>query len=164
MSVLAALLGGTAFCTTPEPKALLKVTDIETYWILDPSRTEKRLLAPVVRFRVENISSEELISVDATAAFRRDGSVQPWGSGFMRLTEGRKRIKPGASVLVTMDSDARYTTEGTPGNAFTNPGFKSVNVEFFLKVGRSVWVPFGRASVEDVLGSKEARATLAHPN
>ena len=60
-----------------------------------------------VRFRVENISQETLISVYATAAFQREGSKDPWGSGFFRLTEGRKRLAPGARVLVTMTSDAR---------------------------------------------------------
>ena len=159
-----AMAAGPMSCTPPDPKRVLKVSEVETYWVLDPSRTDKRFLAPSVRFRVENVSSAELIAVDATAAFRRDGSPEPWGSGFLRLTEGRKRVAPGARVLVTMGSDARYSTEGPPENAFTNPGFKPVNVEFFLKVGSSVWVSFGKTSVENVLGSKDARTMLAHPN
>ena len=150
-------------CTSPDPTLLLKVTDVETYWVLDPSRTEKRFLAPAVRFRVENISQETLISVDATAAFLRDGSGDSWGSGFFRLTEGRKRLEPGEKVLVTMSSDARYTLEGPPEAAFTNPTFKSVNTKFFLRVGSSVWVEFGRSPVENVIGSKDARALLSAP-
>ena len=166
MGFAAVLLGsalGAASCATPDPKVLLKVTDVETYWVLDPSRTEKRFLAPAVRFRVENISDETLITVDATAAFRRDGSDEAWGSGFFRLTEGTKRLAPGARVLVTMSSDARYSTEGDPATAFTNPTFKSVNTTFFLRVGSSSWVEFGKASVENVIGSKDARAVLAQP-
>jgi hypothetical protein len=147
-------------CAAPEPLALLKVTDVETYWVLDPSRTEKRFLAPAVRFRVENISSETLISVDATAAFLRDGTTEPWGSGFFRLTEGRKRLAPGEKVLVTMSSDARYSMEGPPESAFKNATFKPVTTKFFLKVGSSPWVEFGRTSVENVIGSKEAREVL----
>ena len=150
-------------CATPDPKALLRVTDVETYWILDPSRTELRFLAPAVRFRVENISEKTLISVDATAAFRRDGSQDPWGSGFFRLTEGRKRLAPGAKVLVTMSSDARYSMEGDPATAFTNPTFKSVNTKFFLRVGSSPWIEFGGSPVENVIGSKGARAVLSQP-
>ena len=150
-------------CATPDPKALLRVSEVETYWILDPSRTEKRFLAPAVCFLVENTSKETLISVDATAAFRRDGSEEPWGSGFFRLTEGRKRLEPGAKVLVTMSSDARYSMEGDPATAFTNPTFKPVNTKFFLRVGSSVWVEFGQAAVENVIGSKDARAVLSQP-
>jgi hypothetical protein len=149
-------------CATPDPQALLKVTDVETYWILDPSRTEKRFLAPAVRFRVENTSAETLISVDATAAFLRDGTNEPWGSGFFRLTEGRKRLAPGARVLVTMSSDARYSMEGDPATAFSNPTFKSVNARFFLRVGSSSWVEFGKTPVENVIGSKEAREVITH--
>jgi hypothetical protein len=152
---------GVAGCSTPEPKALLKVTDVETYWVLDPSRTETRFLAPAVRFRVENISQETLISVDATAAFQREGAKDPWGSGFFRLTEGRKRLAPGARVLVTMTSDARYSMQGPPETAFTNPGFHPVATKFFLRVGSSVWVEFGQTRVENVIGSKDARAVLA---
>jgi hypothetical protein len=150
-------------CATPDPKALLKVTDVETYWVLDPSRTNQRFLAPAVRFRVENVSQETLITVDATAAFLRDGSEEPWGSGFFRLTEGRKRLEPAAKVLVTMSSDARYSMEGDPATAFTNPTFKPVHTKFFLRVGSSPWAEFGKASVENVIGSKDARAVLSHP-
>ena len=151
-------------CATPDPKALLKVTDVETYWVLDPSRTEKRFLAPAVRFRVENISQETLISVDATAAFLREGNNDSWGSGFFRLTEGRKRLAPGAKVLVTMSSDARYTLEGPPEAAFQHPTFKSVHTKFFLRVGSSLWIEFGTAPVENVSGSKDARAVLSQPS
>lgn len=160
------VLGATlcaASCAAPDPKVLLRVTDVETYWVLDPSRTEMRFLAPAVRFRVENISKETLITVDATAAFLRDGSTEPWGSGFFRLTEGTKRLAPGGRVLVTMSSDARYSMEGNPATAFTNPTFKSVNTKFFLRVGSSPWVEFGKASVENVIGSKDARAVLSRP-
>lgn len=160
--MLGAALGLSA-CAPPDPKALLKVSDVETYWVLDPSRTEKQLLAPAVRFRVENISKESLITVDATAAFKREGSDEPWGSGFFRLTEGRKRLEPGDKVLVTMSSDARYSMEGDPATAFTNPTFKPVNTKFFLRVGSSPWVEFGQASVENVIGSKDARAVLKSP-
>jgi hypothetical protein len=150
-------------CATPDPKALLKVTDVETYWVLDPSRTEKRFLAPAVRFRVENISQETLISVDATAAFLLEGGGDSWGSGFFRLTEGRKRLSPGAKVLVTMSSDARYTLEGPPEAAFRHPTFKAVHTKFFLRVGSSMWIEFGKAPVENVIGSKDARAVLSPP-
>lgn len=161
--LLVSLLTFTA-CSTPDPKTLLKVTDVETYWVLDPSRTQKRFLAPAVRFRVENISSKTLIAVDATAAFIREGSTEPWGSGFFRLTEGRKRLAPGAKVLVTISSDARYSMEGAPETAFTNPTFKPVDAKIFLRVGSSVWVQVGRTTVENVIGSKDARAVLNHPS
>jgi hypothetical protein len=165
LSLVTMLLGafGAAACTPPEPKAVLRVSDIETYWVLDPSRTEKRFLAPAIRFRVENISPQTLISVDATAAFLREGFTEPWGSGFFRLTEGRKRMAPGAKILVTMSSDARYTLEGAPESAFSHPTFKPVTAKIFLKVGSSVWVEFEKTPVENVIGSKDAREVLSHP-
>ena len=150
-------------CAAPEPKTLLKLTDLETYWVLDPSRTEKRFLAPAVRFRVENVSTESLLAVDATVAFYRDGATDPWGSGFFRLTERRKRLAPGARVLVTMSSDARYSLEGSPETAFANKTFDSVHAKYFLRVGSSPWVEFGETPIENVIGSKDARELLARP-
>ena len=97
-------------------------------------------------------------------AFTIEGATEPWGAGFFRLTEGRKRLGPGARVLVTMSSDARYSIEGAPETAFTNPTFKPVDVKYFLKVGSSVWVDFGEARVESVIGSKDARDLLAQPS
>jgi hypothetical protein len=152
-----------ASCAAPDPKALLKVDAVETYWVLDPSRTEKRFLAPAVRFTVENISDETLLAVDASAAFHREGTPGTWGSGFFRLTPPRKDLAPGARVVVTMSSDARYTLEAEPETAFDNPSFKSVDVKFFLKVGSSPWAEFGAAPVENVIGSKDAREVIAHP-
>jgi hypothetical protein len=153
----------TASCADPEPKALLKVTDLETYWVLDYSRTDTRFLAPAVRFRVENISNETLLAVDATASFFREGMADSWGSGFFRLTEGRKTLAPGEKVLVTMSSDARYSIVGAPETAFTHETFKPVRTKFFLRVGSSVWVEFGQAPIENLLGSKDARQVLAQP-
>jgi len=147
-------------CTPPDPKALLRVSNVETYWVLDPSRTEKRFLAPAVRFEVENTSPETLLAVDATAAFHREGIEEPWGSGFFRLTQKNGEVRPGQKVLVTMSSDARYTLVGEPETAFTHATFKSVKVKYFLKVGNSVWVEFGEAPVENVIGSKDAREVL----
>jgi hypothetical protein len=140
------------------------VSDVETYWVLDPSRTDKRLLAPAVRFRVQNVSLETLLAVDATAAFYREGVADPWGSGFFRLIGKRGEVAPGAKVMVTMSSDARYTIEGDPATAFAHPTFKSVNVKFFLKVGTSLWVEFGQVAIENVIGSKDARELINHQN
>jgi len=152
-----------ASCADPEPKSLLKVTELETYWVLDYSRTDTRFLAPAVRFRVENISNETLLAVDATASYFREGTADSWGSGFFRLTEGRKTLAPGQKVLVTMSSDARYSIVGPPETAFTHATFKPVRTKFFLRVGSSMWVEFGQAPIENVLGSKDARQVLAQP-
>lgn len=152
-----------ASCAPPEPKTVLKTSDVETYWILDPSRTSKRYLAPAMRFTVENISPGTLISVEATGAFLLEGKGEPWGSGFFRLTEGRKRMAPGEKIVVSISSDARYTLEGDPETAFANPKFQWVEAKYFLKVGSSAWVEFGRTRVENVLGSKEARAVNQAP-
>ena len=124
--------------------------------------TLRGLLVPLDSPRLQSLHLQ-LGEFDATAAFKRDGSDEAWGSGFYRLTEGTKRLAPGARVLVTMSSDARYALDGEPATAFTNPSFKSINTKFFLRVGSSPWVEFGAASVENVIGSKDARAVLKQP-
>lgn len=149
-------------CSTPAPREAVRVSDVETYWVLDAPVGGKTFAAPVVRFTVENIAGERLLAVETTASFRLAGSADGWGSGYERLTARRKRIEPGEKVLVTMVSDARYTVEGNARieEFFTNKAFKPVTVKYFVRVGSSLWEEFGERPVANLVGSSEAREVL----
>lgn len=156
---------GTQGCKSHDPKTAVKMSELETYWVVDPSVGGKTLVAPAVRFVLENVSPETLVSVETTAAFRIAGQKDAWGSGYARLTEGRKTVASGTKTVVTMSSDARYTLTGdvSPAQIFANKGFRPVNVTFFVRVGSSPWAEFGKLDVENVIGSKSARAVTQKP-
>ena len=138
------------------------MSDVETYWVLDAPVGGRTFVAPVVRFRLENVSGERLFAVETTASFRLAGSDDGWGSGYERLTARRKRIEPGEKVVVTMVSDARYALEGNARaeQIFTNKAFKPVTVKYFVRVGSSAWEEFGSRPVDNLVGSAEAREVL----
>ena len=60
-----------AGCRKVDPRQVVALSDVETYWAVDRPVGGTQFLAPVVRFRLANTSSEPLRAVDASATFRR---------------------------------------------------------------------------------------------
>src|SRR5881397_422706 len=90
-------------CRSPDPQAVLQVSDVETYWAIDPAQGQTQYLAPVVRFQVRNRAGQPLRSVQATATFRRKGEEgQSWGSDFAQVGSSGHPLAPGQSTLVVL--------------------------------------------------------------
>ena len=154
LGALGATLAG---CRTPDPSSLLEVSDVETYWAVDPSLGGENYIAPTVRFQVKNRSAAVQRSVQATATFRRRGEENlTWGSAFLQVSSRPKPLEPGQSILVVLKSEGRYHSSGTPDQMLANAEFKDAKVEFFLRVGSSPWVSFGQADIERRVGSRAA--------
>lgn len=145
----------TLSCRTPDPKTLFEVSDVDAYWAVEPPMGGEQYISPVVRFRPTNRSPREQDSVQAMATFRRKGEENlTWGSAFEQVVSRRAPLPPGQSVVVTLKSDARYHSTGTPEGMFTHPQFRDAIVEFFIRVGSSGWVSFGRVPVERRIGAR----------
>ncbi|MFI4946073.1 MAG: hypothetical protein ACHP85_22550, partial [Burkholderiales bacterium] len=52
-------------CRSHDPAAELRVSDLQAYWIVDSPQRGQNFVAPVVRFRLRNVSSEPLVAVQA---------------------------------------------------------------------------------------------------
>jgi hypothetical protein len=157
LGVLLAL--GASACRPPEPKALFEVSDVDAFWAVEPSMGGEQYIAPTVKFRLNNRSGEAQHSVQAMAVFRRKGEESlSWGSGFEQIVSHKAPLAAGQSILVTLKSDARYHSAGTIEGMFSHPQFKDAIVEFFLRVGSSGWVSFGRVAVEHRVGSRSVAA------
>ncbi len=162
--VAAALAALAAACRTPEPKALLEVSEVETYWAVDASSGAEQYIAPVVRFKVHDKSGQAQHSVQATAVFRHKGEDNvSWGSDFRQVASRRGPLEPGRPVLVVLKSDARYHSTGTPESMFSHSLFRDASVELFLRVGSSGWVSFGKADVERRIGAHEVEGIAGAP-
>jgi hypothetical protein len=145
-----------AACRSPDPLALLEVSDVETYWAVDASSGAEQYIAPVVRFKVHGKGGQEMRSVQATAVFRHKGEeTVTWGSDFRQVASRRQPLEAGRSLLVVLKSDARYHSTGTPESMFGHKLFRDASVEFFLRVGSSGWASFGKADVERRIGARE---------
>ena len=155
-SVAALLL---ASCRTPDPAAIVKISDVETHWAVDNSQTETQFIAPVVRFRLTNMSAEPQGSIDVTATFRRKGETTTWGGDFRQVSTRAKPLAPGATESLVLKSDTRYYSNGPVDGMFAHKEWKDATVELFVRVGRSRWTKFGDAvDVERHIGAHSVQA------
>ena len=153
-AVLAVLLSASS-CRTPDPKALLDVTDIDAFWAVEPSMGGEQYIAPTVKLRIHNRSDAPQHSAQAMAVFRRKGEESlTWGSAFEQVLSRKAPLDPGKSIAVTLKSDARYHSQGPVDGMFTHAQFRDALVEIFLRVGSSGWVSFGQLPVERRVGSR----------
>jgi len=154
------LAATTAACTPPDPKAHLKITEIETYWAVDNPRGNTQYLAPVVRFRLHNQTTSTLRAVDAQAAFSRAGEVNKdenkWPA-LLLVATGRKPLAGGDSVFVELKSEGRYSMyDTTPEDMMKSEAFKDARAEIYLREGSSPWVKMEEVAVERRIGARSA--------
>jgi len=146
-------------CRTPEPKALLDVSDVDAYWAVEPTMGGEQYIAPAVKFHLHNRSDTAQHSVQAMAVFRRKGEENlSWGSAFEQVVSRKAPLAPGQSVPVTLKSDARYHSQGAIEGMFAHPQYRDALVEFFIRVGSSGWVSFGQVPVERRIGARSVAA------
>lgn len=141
-------------CHSPDPQAVLEVSNVEAYWAVDPPSGDTRYIAPAARLQVKNKGAEPLRSVQVTATFRRKGEAQTWGSDWQQVSSAAKPLAAGQVVLVQLKSDARYSSPVEPEAMFTHQLFKDARVEIFLRVGSSPWTKFADTDVARHIGSR----------
>ena len=89
-------------CRTPDPKALLDVTDVDAFWAVEPSMGGEQYITPAVKLRIHNRRDKEQHSVQAMAVFRRKGEENlTWGSAFEQVVSRM----PGSS-WISLESSA----------------------------------------------------------
>jgi hypothetical protein len=150
-----------ANCKSHDPKQELEVAGVETYWILDSPRGGTQYMAPAIRFRVHNKSPEPILSIQATATFRRVGEEENWGSAWEQVTPAKKPLEPGKDIVVVLRSDGHYTSSGPADSMFAHPLFKDTRTEVFLRVGSSGWVKMAESPIERRVGSKTVEPLAA---
>ena len=159
----AALLVVLAGCKAPDPHAIVKVSDLETHWAVDSGDAGgTQYIAPVVRFKVSNISGEQQGSVQATATFRRKGEENlTWGSDFRQVATRAEPLVPLQVLPVVLKSDARYYSSGEPETMFSHKDFRDTTVEVFVRVGSSAWTKVGALDVERHIGARGVQDQIA---
>jgi hypothetical protein len=153
-----------AACRTPDPVQIATISDIETHWAVDNSQAGTQYIAPVVRFKVTNVSPEPQGSIDVTATFRRKGEEATWGGDFRQVSTRRKPLQAGQSEVLVLKSDTRYYSNGPTEGMFAHKDFKDTTVQLFVRVGSSKWVKFSeQIDVERRIGARSVQDTLPSP-
>jgi hypothetical protein len=141
-------------CRRHDAARELELKELETYWIVDSPRQGQNYVAPVVRFRLKNVSSQPLRSVQARAKFpAADQGEETWGSIQEQVSTWRRPIEPGQDTLVTVRSAGRYQSAADPEDILRSPGFKDPRVEVYVRIGASAWALLAQANVERRIGA-----------
>ncbi len=140
-------------CHRHDPARELELFGVETYWIVDSPRQGQNYIAPVVRFRLKNVSAEPLRSVQARAKFPAADQEEAWGSIQEQVSTWRRPIEPGKDTLVTVRSAGRYQSPAEPEDILRSPAFKDPRVEVFVRIGASEWALLAQANVERRIGA-----------
>ena len=152
ISVLALALAG-ASCRSHDPARELSVSGVETYWIVDSPQRGQNYISPAVRFRLKNVSSEPLGSVQARARFPAAGQEETWGSIQEQVSTWRRPLNAGQETVVTVRSAGRYHSTADPEDMLRSPGFHDPKVEVFVRIGASEWAMVAQSAVERRIGA-----------
>jgi hypothetical protein len=135
VSVLAAL--ALAACSSKPidlPKAV-QITDVTTgYFDAGIVEGHKNKIVPTIAFRLKNISSESIASVQVIAKFNVIGDPEELGSAPYVSAIGSEGLPPGQTgKTVVMKTNLGYTSEAPRAEMFTHRLFQDVKVEIFGK-------------------------------
>ena len=154
-----------ASCGSPDPAAIVKISDVETHWAVDNKQVDLQYIAPVVRFNLTNVSAEPQGSIDVTATFRRKGEAATWGGDFRQVSTHAKPLAAGKTEALVLKSDTRYYSNGPTEGMFAHKEWKDATVEVFVRVGSSRWVKLGEAvDVERRIGARSVQDTSPSPS
>jgi len=150
---LAAAVG----CRSHDPAAELQLSDLTTYWIVDSPQQGQNYIAPVVRFRLKNLSKQPLNAVQARARFPAPDQEDVWGSIQEQVSTWQNPIPPGEGKLVTVRSAGRYHSTADPPDILRSPAFKDPAVEVWVRIGASNWAMLAQGKVERRIGAPDMR-------
>jgi hypothetical protein len=143
-------------CQRHDPTAELQLSALTTYWIVDSPQQGQNYIAPVVRFRLKNVSKKPLSSVQARARFPAPSQKEDvWGSIQEQVSTWRRPIAPGQDTLVTVRSAGRYHSTADPPDILRSPGFEDPKVEVWVRIGASRWALLAQGSVERRIGAPD---------
>jgi len=151
---VALVLGlGLLGCRRHDPASELQLGGLETYWIVDSPRQGQNYIAPVVRFRLKNVSGQPIGSVQARARFPAADQEEAWGSIQEQVSTWSRPLDPGQEKLVTVRSAGRYHAPADPEEILRSPAFKDPRVEVFVRIGSSNWAMLAEAPVSRRIGA-----------
>lgn len=118
----------------------VEVTDVTTGFMTVPPQGGQNKIVPAISFRLTNVGSEALDTLQLNAVFRiADDPNDERGSGFIRSVSPDP-LEPGRSTeAFTLRAQRGYTGEQQPGQMFQHSQFRDMRVEVFAKYRSQPW-------------------------
>ncbi len=127
----------------------LKITDVRTGWYDAGIQEGKNKLVPSISLKLQNVSGEQVESVQVNAIFRRVGEPEAWGEHFVTAIDRdglpAGQTTPGSLVL---RSNLGYTGTESRLQMLQNKQFVDAKVEIFGKHGSRTWQKLGEYQID----------------
>jgi hypothetical protein len=144
MRRIAAVLLAAVFlsgCSNIEVEKAVTLTDVQTGWY-DAGLVEgqKNKLVPSISLRLQNVTDDEIESVQLNAIFRRVGEQEAWGEHYV-MAINRDGLPPkGRTNPIVLRSNLGYTGTQSRMQMLQNREFVDAKVEIYGKHGSRTWV------------------------
>jgi hypothetical protein len=135
-------------CRNIEVEKAVRITDVQTGWY-DAGIVEgqKNKLVPSISLRLENITQDQVESVQINAIFRRVGEQEAWGEHYV-MAIPREGLAPGAKTRpIVLRSNLGYTGTQSRLQMLQNREFVDAKVEIYGKSGSRTWVKLGEQQI-----------------
>jgi hypothetical protein len=126
----------------------LQVSEVSTGWFDVGIVNGQNKLVPSITFRLKNVSSNEISSVQLNAVFNLLPENEEWDA---MLTQGisSEGLAPGATTKpITVRANVGFTGEQPRAEMLHHRLFKDAAVRLFGKHGSNQWTPLGEYKIE----------------
>ena len=132
-----------AACGSRDVQADLRIVNVKTGWYDAGVVGGQNKLVPSISLELQNVSQEEIASVQLNAVFRRVGEVESWGDHFVRAID-TSGLAAGANTMpIVLRSTFGYTGSQARAQMLQNKEFVDASVEVFGKHGSRPWAKMG---------------------
>ena len=138
-----------AGCRSRDVQQDLKILDVHSGWY-DAGVVEggKNKLVPSISIRLQNVSQEDISSVQINAIFHRKGETEVWGEHFVRAI-GPTGLGAGATTTsIVLRSNLGYTGVQSRLQMLKNREFVDGTVQIFGKHGSRTWAKMGEFNID----------------
>jgi hypothetical protein len=138
-----------AGCRSRDVQQDLKITDVHSGWY-DAGIVEggKNKLVPSISIRLQNVSREEISSVQLNAIFHRKGETEVWGEHFVRAIGPDGLPAGGTTNPIVLRSNLGYTGVQSRLQMLRNREFVDGTVQIFGKHGSRTWAKMGEFNID----------------
>ena len=136
-------------CGSRDVQQDLKITDVHSGWY-DAGIVEggKNKLVPSISIRLQNVSAEDISSVQLNAIFHRKGETEVWGEHFVRAI-GPDGLDAGSTTSpIVLRSNLGYTGVQSRLQMMKNREFVDGTVQIFGKHGSRTWAKMGEFNID----------------
>jgi hypothetical protein len=129
----------------------VRIESIATGWYEAMAAEGQTKLVPAVRFRIGNVSTQTLRTLQVNAIFKRVTEDTEWGSGF-RTVAGSTGLSPtNTSESLFIRSELGYVGTESRFDMLKNSRFVDARVDIFAKYESNGWAFIGHFPIARML-------------